>query len=92
MEPGGPQQGLPGFHDRLVDILELQEETPWQPAVTIATAARLLIYGADPNIALDEEDEVRAVAIGAALDVADRIDHNRRVDLANKIAHIMGGE
>lgn len=90
MEPGRPQQGIPGFRSRLVSIAELQEEEPWGPAVTVATAAGVLLYGADPNIILDEEDDVRALAIGCALEVAERIDRNRRMDLANKLAACFG--
>jgi hypothetical protein len=55
-------------------------------------AAGVLLYGADPRIVLDEDDDVRALVVDAALELATKADAQRRIDIANKVAKALAGE
>jgi hypothetical protein len=88
VEPGHAQRCVPGFYRRLVTV----DPEDWPPAAAVYAAAGVLLYGADPNIIFDEEDDVRALAIGAAVELAIKMDKNRRQDLANRLGQVMSGE
>ena len=55
-------------------------------------AAGMILFGADPNLILDEEDDARALMISAALVQAFKMDAGRRNDIANKIGQCLSGE
>lgn len=52
----------------------------------------MLLYGADPRLIFDEEDDVRALAVSAAVRLAERAYKNRQTELANMIIRGLGGE
>jgi len=88
VEPQHAQQSLPGFYDRLVR----EDPEDWGPAATAHTAGTMILYGADPSVILDEEDDVRALAVSAAMEIAFKMDKGRRQDLANKLGQVLSGE
>lgn len=87
MEPRHARAEVPGFFGRLVT----EDPDDWGPAGTIQAAAGALLFGADPGIILDETDDARALAVSAALELALRMDRNRRIDLANKLGEVLSG-
>lgn len=91
MESEHPHQGVRRFHARLVE----EDPEEWQPAATIQTAAAALLCGADPRIVLDEEDDVRALAVASALKIASDQDKikwaNLATDIASKLGQVLSG-